>query len=65
MSSKRLSLAFILSLIALLPAFGQAQVWDFAAYTRAMSESSRQIGAMDEKAFLAVQERKTKVLEEI
>ncbi len=39
--------------------------WDFPAYVKAMKESGRTIGSMNEKEFLALQGRKEKVLQVI
>jgi protein-L-isoaspartate(D-aspartate) O-methyltransferase len=65
MSSKRTYLISLILCIGLSPSFAQTQVWDYSAYTKAMTESGRQIGAMDAKSFLAVQDRKKKVLADI
>jgi len=65
MSGKRISLTFLLLAVTLFPTLAQAQAWNYAAYSKAMTESGRQIGSMDEKSFLAVQDRKVSVLGEI
>jgi protein-L-isoaspartate(D-aspartate) O-methyltransferase len=41
------------------------QRWDFSAYQQAMRAGGRQIGALDEKSFLAAEKRKQHVLDEI
>jgi protein-L-isoaspartate(D-aspartate) O-methyltransferase len=65
MSAKRFSCAFLLICGCLLPALAHAQAWDYATYSKAMTDSGRQIGAMDEKSFLAAQDRKKSVLADI
>jgi protein-L-isoaspartate(D-aspartate) O-methyltransferase len=41
------------------------QRWDFSAYQQAMQASGRQIGSLDEKSFLAAQQRKQHFLDQI
>jgi protein-L-isoaspartate(D-aspartate) O-methyltransferase len=42
-----------------------AQFWDYSAYTHAMDQSGRKVGALDESTFLAAQQRKQHVLDQI
>jgi protein-L-isoaspartate(D-aspartate) O-methyltransferase len=46
-------------------AAGAQQHWDFSAYQQAMQASGRRIGALDEKSFLAVQQRKQIFMDQI
>jgi protein-L-isoaspartate(D-aspartate) O-methyltransferase len=48
----------------LLPLAAQ-QRWDYSVYQKAVTESGRVLGAVDERGFLAAQQRKQKVLDEI
>jgi protein-L-isoaspartate(D-aspartate) O-methyltransferase len=41
------------------------QRWDFSAYQQAMQASGRQIGGLDEKSFMAAQQRKQHFLDQI
>ena len=43
----------------------QQRGWKFTAYDSAMQESGRQVGSADEQAFLAMQARKQKYIDEI
>lgn len=43
----------------------QHRAWKFKAYDSAMMESGRQVGSADEQAFVAMQARKQKYIEEI
>ena len=61
---KNLIAICLFSCVALLPLAAQ-QGWDYTIYQRAVTESGRSIGSVDEKAFLAAQMRKQKVLDEI
>ena len=62
----RISVA-VCSLVFLSQVAGRASAlsWDYSAYARAMEQSGRRVGAMDESTFLAAQQRKQRVLDQI
>ncbi|MGA2974057.1 MAG: protein-L-isoaspartate O-methyltransferase [Spirochaetia bacterium] len=62
---KKILVKCAIAVIGITPLFAQQSAWNYTAYEKAMSESGRRIGAMDEKTFLAVQERKQQSIEEI
>lgn len=43
----------------------ELQSWSYSTYQRAMEQSGRKTGSLDESTFLAVQQRKEKVLDQI
>ncbi len=63
-ASKPLVACLVLAALCTASLSAQKQ-WDYAAYEKAMRESGRQIGTVDEKSFLAVQDRKQKFLDDI
>ncbi len=57
--------AFFIASLGLSAAGAQQRAWEFPAYETALRNSGRQAGTIDEKTFLAAQERKQVYLEEI
>jgi protein-L-isoaspartate(D-aspartate) O-methyltransferase len=64
MSTGKIVAALAFAVVSCVGAAAQ-QHWDFAAYQQAMQASGRRIGTLDEKSFLADQQRKQAFLEQI
>jgi protein-L-isoaspartate(D-aspartate) O-methyltransferase len=64
MSARNILIACALALVTIGSVFAQ-QTWDYAAYSAAMEKSGRRIGALDEAAFQAAEQRKQRYLDDI
>ena len=64
-SARLVAIALVFLVTGVISAGAQQRGWQFSAYDTAMQESGRQVGSAGEQAFLAVQERKQKYIDEI